>query len=201
MPTAATTSPIKSCWRRRTAAWFACTRAASRRFFFRAHRLHRAPRGGQPGLCSIGVGRTDGTRRSLRVGDDAKGGERPCRLLAKLRHARLLVRIVGCQRGQLIDNRPRRRVPLDRTARAFENPTRLEAAYGAVGVHHGREHRFERRQHLLRVQRPIDWRPVPAPPCDRRPTRRTPPRRRPRRPRANCVGRCHRSLIHRMSAL
>ena len=57
-------------------------------------------------LCGIGVCRTDGTGRSLRVRDDAKRRERPCDLLAQLRHARLLVRIVGCQCGQLIDTLP-----------------------------------------------------------------------------------------------
>ena len=89
---------------------------------FRAHRPNRVPHGIDPRLSGIGVCRTDGTRRSLRVRDDAKRGERPCDLLAQLRHARLLVRIVSGQRRQLIDTLLERCVPLDRGARAFENP-------------------------------------------------------------------------------
>ena len=66
---------------------------------FRAHRLQRAARAVHACALCLGIRWSDGTRSGPRRLDHrTKRGHHACRVLAKLRHPRLLIRIVACQR-------------------------------------------------------------------------------------------------------
>jgi len=122
---------------------------------FGAHRLQRAAGVVHARALGLGIRRVDWTMDLSRLDRRTKRGLHARRVLAKLRHPRLLNRIVDRQRRQPTD------VGVERARRVTESleiPSfgrRHTASYSGVRVHDRREHTLDRSQHALRVNDPF----------------------------------------------
>jgi hypothetical protein len=88
-----------------------------------------------------------------RLDNDTKCGEHGCRILTKLRHARLLIRTVKRQCGEPTDVSVNGALSL--TERRAVSDRRRAAVHRGVCLDDRREHALNPSQHLLRVNDPF----------------------------------------------